>query len=112
MSWDFRELATSSADHASYSLAGEIIILYVAELKPVLVNAIQRQKNVDIDLSAVTEMDGAGAQLLLFAKREAQRQGCDLVFSRHSGPVLDLMDLFNLGQDFGDPVLITTAGDR
>lgn len=112
MSWDFRELDTGTDEHASYALSGELIILYVAELKPLLMTAIQRKTSIDIDLSAITEIDGAGAQLLLFAKKEAQRQDCDLVFSRHSGPVLDLMDLFNLGQDFGDPVLITTAGDR
>lgn len=110
MSWDFRELDTGTDQQANYALSGEIIILHVAELKLVLVNAITQHTQIDIDLSAVTEMDGAGVQLLLFAKKEAQRHDCDLVFSRHSGPVLDLMDLFNLGQDFGDPVLITTGG--
>lgn len=109
MSWSFHELVTDGDEpnQKHYSLSGEIIILHVAELKPALLDAIGPNQQLEIDLSSVTELDGAGVQLMLYAKQEAKRRESELVFSRHSEPVLELIDLFNLGQEFGDPVLIT-----
>lgn len=108
MSWDFRELVVDGpSDQKHYSLSGEIIILHVAEMRSALLEVIVPEQQLEIDLSSVTEIDGAGVQLLLFAKQEAKRRASELIFSRHSEPVLELIDLFNLGQDFGDPVLIT-----
>lgn len=111
MSWELRELGHDAAEPEKrhYGLSGEIIILHVAEQTPALLNVIAPEHRVDVDLSAVTEIDGAGIQLLLFAKQEAERRQCELAFSSHSDPVLDMIDLFNLGRDFGDPVLITSG---
>lgn len=109
MSWDLRALTVDAAEpnKKHYGLSGEIIILHVAELKPAVLETIVPGQLLEIDLSSVTEIDGAGMQLLLFAKQEAQRCASELVFSMHSEPVLELIDLFNLGQEFGDPVVIT-----
>lgn len=111
MSWNLREIVVHAGmpDQKLYGLSGEIIILHVAELKPALLEVIEPEQEIEIDLSSVTEIDGAGVQLLLFLKEEARRCDCELVFAKHSEPVLELIDLFDLGQDFGDPVLITTG---
>jgi len=50
-----------------------------------------------LDLSAVTEFDSAGLQLLLMARREAARLGRQLVVSAASHAVRDVFAL--LGTD-------------
>ena len=60
----------------------------------------------EIDLSGVSEIDSAGLQLLLLAKREAERYANPLRLTGHSRAVLEVLDLCNLAGYFGDPVLI------
>lgn len=92
-----------------FGLAGELCIFHAAELKPHLLEALEAGAECDIDLAQVTEVDTAGLQLLLGAKREAERRGCRLGFVNHSEPVLEALDLVNLARDFGDPLLIPAS---
>ena len=89
-------------------ICGEFTIFTAQPLKEQLLNAINGAAagDIDIDLSDVTEIDTAGLQLMLMAKREAGAEGKNVRFVRHSDPVLDLIDLCGLGGQFGDPVLI------
>jgi len=52
-------------------VVGELSILTAAEVKGVLVDALGRGEDLELDLSEVTEMDTAGLQLLLMLRREA-----------------------------------------
>ena len=58
---------------------------------------------VEIDLSGVSEIDTAGLQLMLQLKRKC---GARLRLVNHSPAVLQILDLSNLGAQFGDPVVI------
>jgi anti-anti-sigma factor len=62
---------------------------------------------LEIDLSQVSELDGAGLQQLLLAKREATRVGNTLRLVSHSRAVLEVFDLCNLAAFFGDPLIIS-----
>lgn len=91
------------------AICGEFTIFTAQPLKEQLLNAISGAAaagDIDIDLSDVTEIDTAGLQLMLMAKREAGVEGKNVRFVRHSDPVLDLIDLCGLAGQFGDPVLI------
>lgn len=90
------------------AITGEFNIFTAADLKPKLLHAVQDAETdeIDIDLSEVAEIDSAGLQLMVMAKREAQARGKNVRFVRHSDPVLDLVDLCDLSGFFGDPVLI------
>lgn len=90
------------------SIAGEFTIFTAANLKQDILEAIGRSETpeIDIDLSDVSEIDSAGLQLMVMAKREAMARGKNVRFIRHSDPVLDLIDLCDLSGFFGDPVLI------
>lgn len=92
----------------SLCIGGEFTIFTAAELKDRLLDTIARAPapEIEIDLSDITEIDSAGLQLMIMAKREATSQGKNLRFCRHSDPVLDLLDLCDLAGFFGDPVLI------
>jgi anti-sigma B factor antagonist len=77
---------------------GEMTIYRAAELKPVLLDAMRTQAAPALDLSAVTEFDSAGLQLLLVAREEAARLGKRLAVSAASSSVRDAFAL--LGMDF------------
>ena len=91
---------------SSLRVEGEMTIYRAAELKQTLLTALDKPGTVEVDLSAVTELDTAGAQLLLLAKNTAHAKKRKLRLVAHSPAVLDVLDLLNLTSFFGDPLLI------
>ncbi len=89
------------------SLEGELTIYTAAEQKEILQGFLQNSGDLEIDLSAVTELDTAGLQLLIVAKRELTKRGDTLRFVMHSAAVLNVLELANLAATFGDQVIIT-----
>lgn len=85
---------------------GEMNIYKASELKQALLSAIPAGGTLEADLSGVTEMDSAGLQLLMLAKKTAQSRGGDLKLVNHSPAVVDIFELLNLGTFFGDPLVI------
>ena len=90
-------------------VAGEMTIYCAAEMKGELLSCIDRDTEVEIDLSEVSEMDTAGFQLLLLAKREAANAGKSLRLVAHSPATLEVLDIFNMASYFGDPVMMPRA---
>lgn len=104
---------TSSAESTAPTLVicGEFNIFTAAAIKDRLVEFIRTADaaEVEISLADVSEIDSAGLQLMVMAKREAAGRGKALRFSGHSAPVLDLIDLCDLAGMFGDPILIRST---
>lgn len=99
------EAATSPA----LNIVGEFTIFTAQDCKEqllALIAATPDGAGGEVDLSGVTEIDSAGLQLMLMAKREAAILGKEVRFVRHSDPVLELIDLCALAGQFGDPLLI------
>ncbi|MDX1678795.1 STAS domain-containing protein [Arsukibacterium sp.] len=90
----------------SMIIEGELSIYTAAELKPQLYHLIQQHSDISLDLSEVSEFDGAGLQLLIAAKREAVTRGHALRLNHHSLAVLEVFDLCNMASFFGDPLII------
>lgn len=90
-------------------VSGEMTIYTAAELKQALTPLLYRQQTLELDLSQVSEMDSAGLQLLLAAKKTMQRGGYPLHLVMHSHAVLDALELCQLAAFFGDPTLIPHA---
>ena len=88
-------------------IEGEMTIYRATELKQTLLTPIVEAAVVEFDLSRVTELDSAGVQLLMLAKRTAQARHSQLRLVAHSPAVLDVMELLNLGSYFGDAPVIT-----
>lgn len=59
-----------------------------------------------LDLSAVTELDSAGLQLLLQLKAESQKRAFNLRLLAHSQAVMEVFELLKLSRYFGDPVVL------
>ncbi|WP_428827370.1 lipid asymmetry maintenance protein MlaB [Azonexus sp. IMCC34842] len=99
---------TPESARPALAIAGEFTIFTASALKEQILQTIRQAEmtEVEIDLSNVTEIDSAGLQLMILAKIEALGRGKNIHFTRHSDPVLDLIDLCDLAGFFGDPVLI------
>lgn len=91
-------------------IAGELTIFRAMELKPLLVDNPALQT---VDLSGVTEIDTAGVQLLMLAKKTAQAAQRDVHLVGHSPAVLEVFELLNVAAFFGDHLVMdprTPAG--
>jgi anti-anti-sigma factor len=87
-------------------IEGEFTIFLAAKLMPVL---LQEPAPTEIDLSGVTEMDSAGVQLLMLAKRSALEQDRELRLVGHSPAVLEVFELLNVAAYFGDQLLMDSS---
>ena len=93
---------------------GEMTIYRAAELKQTLLDALALagQGALDIDLAGVTEIDTAGVQLLMLAKKTAGERQCELRLGGHSEAVTQVFELLNLATYFGDPLVVAARPSR
>jgi anti-sigma B factor antagonist len=98
-----------AANQKKLRIEGDMTIYRAVELKQTLVDALHSQRQLEIDLSGVTEMDSAGFQLLLLVKREAQDAGKSVRFVGHSPACIEVIDAFSMAAAFGDQLVIPAA---
>jgi len=76
-------------------IEGELIMQRAEEFKPLLLASLPTDGSVArLDLSQVSEIDAAGLQLLMAAKREVTNRGTSLQVVAASQAVRDTLDLF------------------
>jgi anti-anti-sigma factor len=92
-------------------IKGELNIFTAAVLRQQLLDALDHEEDVEVDLSAVSEMDSAGMQLMVAAKREAGVRNKSLRFTGHSPAVFDILELCDLSGHLGDPLLIQSRSN-
>lgn len=86
-------------DENTLTIDGEFGIYRAAELKPqILAHVIDIDEPV-LALGNVTEIDAAGLQLLLFARREAASRGKSLRVSSASPVVEEVLHVAGLSAD-------------
>lgn len=106
-------IAEAGAGTTRLRLQGDCTIYSAGELRSNLLGHLREQAGLEIDLSAVTEFDTAGLQVLMAAKNFARLGGQLLRLSGHSPAVLSLIALYDLADWLGDPLPgteIETAG--
>jgi anti-anti-sigma factor len=84
-------------------IEGELTIFRAEELKPAILCTPPLD---EIDLSGVTDLDSAGLQLLMQAKKTALAQQRDVRLSGHSAAVLEVFELLNVAGYFGDHLVM------
>ena len=84
----------------------DMTIYNAMSAKEKLLAALEGCQELELDLSQVGEIDTTGAQLLIMAKREANRQLKSLRLVAHSAPVREVLDFYNVVAYFGDPLHI------
>ncbi|HEX8592679.1 MAG TPA: STAS domain-containing protein [Pseudomonas sp.] len=94
-------LLMKTVDDATHvEIDGELTIYTVADLAAQLLPALGGAPRMEIDLAQVTEVDGAGLQLLMLLRREAARAGAALTVPRQSETVSHTLELCNLVDAF------------
>ena len=94
------DIDTPAAD-APLALGPELTIAQAASCRDQLVDALcAAGPDLALDLSAVTDIDSAGVQLLLSAQRSLAEAGARLVLQSVSETVRDALQVFGL-----DPLL-------
>ena len=92
--------------HHKTAINEDMTIYNAAAQKQMLLDALANCQELDLDLSQVGEMDTAGFQLLMLAKREALKANKTVRLTAHSKAVTELLDLYNMASYFGDPMVI------
>lgn len=97
------------AEVGRLTLEADLTIYNAIDAKHQLLDAVHSLKTLELDLSQVGEMDTAGFQLLVLAKRESQKLGRTLRIVAHSPAVREVLEFYNMVAFFGDPVVIPAA---
>lgn len=92
--------------NSTLRIEGELTIFRAMELKPEILSTPPPE---EIDLTGVTEIDTAGVQLLMLAKREAAAQQRELRLVGHSPAVIEVFELLNVAAYFGDPLVMDSS---
>lgn len=88
------------------SISEDLTIYHALEQKQLLLDALARVDELELNLAQVAEMDTAGLQLLILLKKEAQRAGKCVRIVGHSQAVSSVIDFCNMAAEFGDPLII------
>ncbi|MBC3348784.1 MULTISPECIES: lipid asymmetry maintenance protein MlaB [Pseudomonas] len=83
-------------DTAQVQIDGELTIYTAADLAAQWLPRLGATPRMALDLSQITEMDGAGLQLLLMVQREAPKAGTRLEITGQSKAVTETLALCNL----------------
>lgn len=89
------------------SLSGDLSIYEVTKLKVQLLDVIQAGKSLALNLKEVENIDTAGFQLLVMAKREAVRANVKFKLVNHSVAVLKLFELYGAAGIFQDKIKLS-----
>jgi len=88
-----------------FRIDGELTIYRATELRDALktvIAGIPDGHDLEVDLSAVTEMDSAGVQLLVAAKKTARASGRELHVTGRSPAVEEVFGTLRLAGHFAD----------
>ena len=87
--------------HTHLRISGELTIYDAVALHRALLESLGSCDCLELDLSAVTDLDAAGLQQLLLLRREARATGKDLQILAHGDATRDVLALCGLDADFG-----------
>lgn len=86
------------------ALDADLTVFAVADLKSRLLAALQADADLVLDASAVSEVDGAGLQLLIAAQKQACAQGGRLRLQPVSPQLDEALSLIDLGPELCAPL--------
>jgi len=96
--------------HGKVVLNDELTIYVASELKSKLAKYVDPEKcqSMTIEMGDVVEIDTSCLQIIMQLKQEFQKTDRDLKILSHSPSVLEIMELYNLGSFFGDPMVLAS----
>ena len=92
------------------TIEGEMTIYTASDLKEKITAVLDDPRELEINLSGVSEIDSAGVQLLMLAKKNRATNQHVLTLVEHSHEALDALETLGLVPYFGDPVIVSRNG--
>ena len=89
--------------HTRLSLAGELTIYDALALQQVLLASLAESDSLELDLTAVTELDTAGFQLLFSSGRASRAAHKRFAICAHSDATREVFELLRADALFGEP---------
>lgn len=103
-------ITSETRDGTCYArVDGEMTIYTAAQCRDELAACLHGNKPLEINLSGVSEIDSAGVQILILAKREGARRGVPVRLVSHSPAVQEIIDLYRLAPAFGDLMIMSPS---
>ena len=84
-------------------IEGNLTIYEAAADKQVLLSALAKARELEVDLSSLRDMDTAGLQLLILLKRESLKAGTVMRLVGHSAALREVLDTYNMTAYFAGP---------
>ena len=81
------------------ALGDELTIVTAAQTRDRITPYLAAATDLELDLSEVSDIDTAGLQLLLMARREAERRGATVTLADPSPAVQDLFEFTHLSAE-------------
>jgi anti-sigma B factor antagonist len=92
----------SASDASRLKIEGEMNIYRAHELKKLLLDSLSHAGELEVDLSAVTELDTCGLQILMLAKKTAKEKNVGFRLVEKSSVIQEVFDLLEVGAFFGE----------
>ncbi len=84
----------------SLSISGDLTIYTANEYRDSILEKFSAEKNIEIDLAEVEEIDSSGLQLLAAMNKEITSHGCEMQLVSVSDVVIDALETSCLINDF------------
>ncbi|WP_371322908.1 STAS domain-containing protein [Dechloromonas sp. ZY10] len=97
------------SDVSRITITEDLTIYNALELKQRLTEAVEQGSALELDLSHVAEIDTAGLQLLILARREAGKQNKPMLICAMSDNVRQTVEFCNLTRYLGEAAAISEA---
>jgi len=94
------------SNETEIDIPGDMTIYEAGEVRDLFMNALSEKKNINVNLSNVSEIDSAGIQLMVSLKNNASENDLSVQYRSHSQSVIGLLDLFDMTSYFGDPIVL------
>ena len=100
MSFNKREDSRRKTDSCLLDASADMTIYYAADNLTEIKGYYSQFNHLELNLSAVEEIDSSGIQILLSLVQNAKKDGKQVVLSQISDPVIEIMDLLNIRSHF------------
>ena len=97
----------SNNGQCSIRVESGMTIYEAQEINAKLKQHIDACEAIELNLEGVSEIDTAGVQVLLVAKRAAEKRGKVFNITSHSEAVVQVFEMLNIAHEFGDPIVIS-----
>ncbi|MCB1849763.1 MAG: STAS domain-containing protein [Gammaproteobacteria bacterium] len=91
---------TNDEGRCQVAIVGGLTLYQVADYKHQLLSECEWASQLVLDMSRVEELDTSGVQLLLAWQKQLRSAGGELSVSAIAEPAAQVLDVFNLGDNF------------